>query len=120
MVGVNVPIPVPTAPFSFGGWKDSLFGDLHVYGREGVLFYTRGKVVTERWPRDSDGSALRVSGQPLTLSGCQRRGGAMTDTTVIANGTVVTAEGEFAGDVLIEGETITRRWEGRRTGRRRP
>jgi malonate-semialdehyde dehydrogenase (acetylating)/methylmalonate-semialdehyde dehydrogenase len=51
MVGVNVPIPVPTAPFSFGGWKDSLFGDLHVYGREGVLFYTRGKVVTERWPR---------------------------------------------------------------------
>jgi malonate-semialdehyde dehydrogenase (acetylating)/methylmalonate-semialdehyde dehydrogenase len=42
---------VPTAPFSFGGWKDSLFGDLHVYGREGVLFYTRGKVVTERWPR---------------------------------------------------------------------
>jgi malonate-semialdehyde dehydrogenase (acetylating) / methylmalonate-semialdehyde dehydrogenase len=52
MVGVNVPIPVPTAPFSFGGWKDSLFGDLHVYGREGVLFYTRGKVVTERWPGD--------------------------------------------------------------------
>jgi malonate-semialdehyde dehydrogenase (acetylating) / methylmalonate-semialdehyde dehydrogenase len=51
MVGVNVPIPVPTAPFSFGGWKDSLFGDLHVYGREGVLFNTRGKVVTERWPR---------------------------------------------------------------------
>ena len=51
MVGVNVPIPVPTAPFAFGGWKDSLFGDLHVYGREGVLFNTRGKVVTERWPR---------------------------------------------------------------------
>jgi malonate-semialdehyde dehydrogenase (acetylating)/methylmalonate-semialdehyde dehydrogenase len=51
MVGINVPIPVPTAPFSFGGWKDSLFGDLHVYGREGVLFNTRGKVVTERWPR---------------------------------------------------------------------
>jgi malonate-semialdehyde dehydrogenase (acetylating)/methylmalonate-semialdehyde dehydrogenase len=51
MVGINIPIPVPTAPFSFGGWKDSLFGDLHAYGREGVLFYTRGKVVTERWPR---------------------------------------------------------------------
>jgi malonate-semialdehyde dehydrogenase (acetylating)/methylmalonate-semialdehyde dehydrogenase len=49
MVGINVPIPVPTAPFGFGGWKDSLFGDLHVYGREGVLFNTRGKVVTERW-----------------------------------------------------------------------
>jgi malonate-semialdehyde dehydrogenase (acetylating)/methylmalonate-semialdehyde dehydrogenase len=51
MVGINVPIPVPTAPFAFGGWKDSLFGDLHVYGREGVLFNTRGKVVTERWTR---------------------------------------------------------------------
>ena len=51
MVGINVPIPVPTAPFSFGGWKDSMFGDLHAYGREGVLFYTRGKVVTERWPQ---------------------------------------------------------------------
>jgi malonate-semialdehyde dehydrogenase (acetylating)/methylmalonate-semialdehyde dehydrogenase len=50
MVGINVPIPVPTAPFSFGGWKDSLFGDLHIYGREGVLFNTRAKVVTERWP----------------------------------------------------------------------
>ena len=53
MVGINVPIPVPTAPFAFGGWKDSLFGDLHVYGREGVLFNTRGKVVTERWTRSS-------------------------------------------------------------------
>jgi malonate-semialdehyde dehydrogenase (acetylating)/methylmalonate-semialdehyde dehydrogenase len=51
MVGINVPIPVPTAPFSFGGWKQSLFGDLHVYGREGVLFNTRAKVVTERWPQ---------------------------------------------------------------------
>ena len=51
MVGINVPIPVPTAPFSFGGWKDSLFGDLHMYGREGVLFNTRAKVVTERWPQ---------------------------------------------------------------------
>jgi malonate-semialdehyde dehydrogenase (acetylating)/methylmalonate-semialdehyde dehydrogenase len=51
MVGINVPIPVPTAPFSFGGWKDSLFGDLHVYGREGVLFNPRAKVVTERWPQ---------------------------------------------------------------------
>ena len=51
MVGINVPIPVPMAYYSFGGWKDSLFGDLHVHGREGVLFYTRGKVVTERWPQ---------------------------------------------------------------------
>jgi malonate-semialdehyde dehydrogenase (acetylating)/methylmalonate-semialdehyde dehydrogenase len=51
MVGINVPIPVPTAPFSFGGWKQSLFGDLHIYGREGVLFNTRAKVVTERWPQ---------------------------------------------------------------------
>jgi malonate-semialdehyde dehydrogenase (acetylating)/methylmalonate-semialdehyde dehydrogenase len=50
MVGVNVPIPVPMAYFSFGGWKDSLFGDAHVHGKEGVNFYTRGKVITERWP----------------------------------------------------------------------
>ena len=55
MVGVNVPIPVPMAYYSFGGWGDSLFGDLHVHGREGVLFYTRGKVVTERWPESSSG-----------------------------------------------------------------
>jgi malonate-semialdehyde dehydrogenase (acetylating)/methylmalonate-semialdehyde dehydrogenase len=50
MVGVNVPIPVPVAYFSFGGWKNSLFGDLHIYGPEGISFYTRGKVVTSRWP----------------------------------------------------------------------
>jgi malonate-semialdehyde dehydrogenase (acetylating)/methylmalonate-semialdehyde dehydrogenase len=49
MVGVNVPIPVPMAYHSFGGWKSSLFGDLHVHGPEGVRFYTRGKVVTRRW-----------------------------------------------------------------------
>jgi malonate-semialdehyde dehydrogenase (acetylating) / methylmalonate-semialdehyde dehydrogenase len=50
MVGVNVPIPVPVAYYSFGGWKNSLFGDLHIYGPEGIDFYTRGKVVTSRWP----------------------------------------------------------------------
>ena len=50
MVGINVPIPVPVAWFSFGGWKASLFGDLHAYGPESVNFYTRGKVVTSRWP----------------------------------------------------------------------
>ncbi len=49
MVGVNVPIPVPMAYFSFGGWKQSLFGDTHVHGPEGVRFYTRAKVVTTRW-----------------------------------------------------------------------
>jgi malonate-semialdehyde dehydrogenase (acetylating)/methylmalonate-semialdehyde dehydrogenase len=49
MVGVNVPIPVPMAFFSFGGWKASLFGDLHMHGMEGVYFYTRTKVVTSRW-----------------------------------------------------------------------
>ena len=53
MVGVNVPIPVPMAFFSFGGWKQSLFGDLHVHGMEGVAFYTRTKVITERWPSAS-------------------------------------------------------------------
>jgi malonate-semialdehyde dehydrogenase (acetylating)/methylmalonate-semialdehyde dehydrogenase len=50
MVGINVPIPVPVAYYSFGGWKSSLFGDSHIYGPEGVNFYTRGKVVTARWP----------------------------------------------------------------------
>ncbi len=50
MVGINVPIPVPVAYYSFGGWKASLFGDSHIYGPEGITFYTRGKVVTSRWP----------------------------------------------------------------------
>jgi malonate-semialdehyde dehydrogenase (acetylating)/methylmalonate-semialdehyde dehydrogenase len=50
MIGINVPVPVPMAFHSFGGWKDSLFGDLHVHGPEGVAFYTRNKVVTSRWP----------------------------------------------------------------------
>src|ERR671912_725636 len=50
MVGINVPIPVPVAYYSFGGWKASLFGDLHMYGPEGISFYTRAKVVTSRWP----------------------------------------------------------------------
>jgi malonate-semialdehyde dehydrogenase (acetylating)/methylmalonate-semialdehyde dehydrogenase len=50
MVGINVPIPVPVAYYSFGGWKDSLFGSSHIYGPEGIQFYTRGKVVTSRWP----------------------------------------------------------------------
>jgi len=50
MVGVNVPIPVPVSYYSFGGWKASLFGDQHMYGPEGVNFFTRGKVVTSRWP----------------------------------------------------------------------
>ncbi len=50
MVGINVPIPVPVAYYSFGGWKASLFGDVHMYGPEGIQFYTRAKVVTSRWP----------------------------------------------------------------------
>jgi malonate-semialdehyde dehydrogenase (acetylating)/methylmalonate-semialdehyde dehydrogenase len=55
MIGINVPIPVPMAYYSFGGWRASLFGDLHVHGMDGVRFYTRGKAVTTRWP--DDGSA---------------------------------------------------------------
>ena len=50
MVGINVPIPVPVSYYSFGGWKASLFGDQHMYGPEGINFFTRGKVVTSRWP----------------------------------------------------------------------
>ena len=53
MVGVNVPIPVPVASYSFGGWKDSLFGDTHMYGPAGIEFFTRSKVVTTRWPDPS-------------------------------------------------------------------
>jgi len=53
MVGINVPIPVPMAFFSFGGWKQSLFGDLHVHGTEGIKFYTRTKAITRRWTADA-------------------------------------------------------------------
>ena len=55
MVGVNVPIPVPMAYYSFGGWKQSLYGDLHAHGADGVRFFTRGKVVTSRWLDPSRG-----------------------------------------------------------------
>lgn len=54
MIGINVPIPVPVASYSFGGWKDSLFGHAHMYGPEGFAFFTRGKVVTTRWPQPSE------------------------------------------------------------------
>ena len=55
MVGINVPIPVPMAYYSFGGWKNSLFGDTHAHGAEGVHFFTRGKAVTTRWSDPSHG-----------------------------------------------------------------
>ncbi len=57
MIGINVPIPVPMAFYSFGGWKDSLFGDHHIHGPEGVRFYTRGKAITSRWPAQASDSA---------------------------------------------------------------
>ena len=61
MVGVNVPIPVPMAFHSFGGWKQSIFGDAAMYGVEGVHFYTRLKTVTTRWPEGfSDGANLNM------------------------------------------------------------
>ncbi|CAA9376594.1 MAG: Malonate-semialdehyde dehydrogenase [inositol] [uncultured Pseudonocardia sp.] len=56
MIGINVPIPVPMAYYSFGGWKDSLFGQSHIHGPEGVAFYTRAKVVTSRWPQAAGSS----------------------------------------------------------------
>jgi malonate-semialdehyde dehydrogenase (acetylating)/methylmalonate-semialdehyde dehydrogenase len=61
MVGVNVAIPVPMAFFSFGGWKQSLFGDLHVHGMEGVKFYTRTKTVTSRWPATEEKSRITLA-----------------------------------------------------------
>ena len=67
MVGINVPIPVPVAYYSFGGWKDSLFGDTHMYGPEGINFYTRGKVVTQRWPDPATSQRRpRLPAHPLT------------------------------------------------------
>ena len=57
MVGVNVPIPVPMAFHSFGGWKRSLFGDHHAHGPEGVRFYTRQKAITQRWPASIEAGA---------------------------------------------------------------
>jgi malonate-semialdehyde dehydrogenase (acetylating)/methylmalonate-semialdehyde dehydrogenase len=60
MIGINVPIPVPMAYYSFGGWKDSLFGDKHVHGPEGVSFYTRGKVITSRWPHVEHANAASL------------------------------------------------------------
>jgi malonate-semialdehyde dehydrogenase (acetylating)/methylmalonate-semialdehyde dehydrogenase len=57
MIGINIPIPVPMAFYSFGGWKDSLFGDHHIHGPEGVRFYTRAKAVTSRWPEEAQDPA---------------------------------------------------------------
>ena len=61
MIGINVPIPVPMAYYSFGGWKDSLFGESHVHGPEGVSFYTHAKVVTSRWPAPTHASTASFS-----------------------------------------------------------
>ncbi len=59
MIGINVPIPVPMAYYSFGGWKDSLFGEHHIHGPEGIRFYTRAKAVTTRWPDDETAGTNR-------------------------------------------------------------
>ena len=61
MVGINVPIPVPMSFYSFGGWKSSLFGDAHIYGPDAIRFYTAGKVVTTRWPEESEGLQLNFT-----------------------------------------------------------
>jgi len=61
MVGINVPIPVPVGWYSFGGWGDSLFGDTHVYGPEGFRFYTRGKVITSRWPTGEPAAGVSLT-----------------------------------------------------------
>ncbi len=66
MIGVNVPIPVPMAFHSFGGWKDSLFGDRHVHGTEGVGFYTQAKVVTSRWPHVTDATGAATLAFPTS------------------------------------------------------
>ena len=73
MVGINVPIPVPVAYYSFGGWKASLFGDRHIYGPEGIDFYTRGKVVTSRWPDPATSQGRpRLPADALAPAGSRR------------------------------------------------
>ncbi|MFW0109403.1 CoA-acylating methylmalonate-semialdehyde dehydrogenase [Rothia sp. P13129] len=61
MVGVNVPLPVPLANHSFGGWNDSLFGEHHIYGEDGLRFYTRGKAITQRWPEPKQASGANFN-----------------------------------------------------------
>ena len=70
MIGINVPIPVPMAYYSFGGWKDSLFGQSRIHGPDGVDFYTRTKVVTERWPAVSAGSSAATTSRRRRDRGC--------------------------------------------------
>ena len=61
MVGVNIPLPVPTSFHSFGGWKNSLFGDLNIYGPDGVRFYTQRKTITQRWPSSGSSKGVDLS-----------------------------------------------------------
>ncbi len=61
MVGINIPLPVPSSYHSFGGWKDSIFGDLSIYGPDGVRFYTRRKTITQRWPSKSTSEGVDLS-----------------------------------------------------------
>jgi malonate-semialdehyde dehydrogenase (acetylating)/methylmalonate-semialdehyde dehydrogenase len=65
MIGINVPIPVPMAFYSFGGWNDSLFGDHHMHGPDGIHFYTRGKAITSRWPEEAGDPASQRGGLQL-------------------------------------------------------
>jgi malonate-semialdehyde dehydrogenase (acetylating)/methylmalonate-semialdehyde dehydrogenase len=73
MIGINVPLPVPVAYHSFGGWKASLFGDKHIYGPEGVSFYTRGKVITSRWPEPTTPPAPPTTSPPTNQAPGFRR-----------------------------------------------
>jgi len=68
MIGINVPIPVPVAYHSFGGWKRSGFGDLNQYGMDGVRFYTKVKTVTQRWPRETPDAPAEASFVIPTMS----------------------------------------------------
>ena len=95
MVGVNVPIPVPMAYYSFGGWRNSLFGDTHVYGEEGVRFYTRAKVVTARWT-SGGGHGLRFSDHEIIA----------TMTIVIDNCLEKSSECDCQYSIAIRGKVI--------------
>ena len=95
MVGVNVPIPVPMAYYSFGGWKASLFGDTHMHGTEGVHFYTRGKAVTSRWLDPSHGGRQpRLPGQRVNA---HQVGMAVVSGTAPAGGVRVSHQARVTG-----------------------
>ena len=119
MVGINVPIPVPVAYYSFGGWKASLFGDTHIYGPEGINFYTRGKVVTSRWPDPAtrrSTSASRRRARTTTWPSCSS--GRTARAARRASRRAAAASSSSGGEAGVGKTALVRALRG--AGRRRP